>query len=439
MIVASLLLILVAVMLLVFGLSGGSSTLLISSIVASLLAAVALVIGARQSAAARRNAAPEPFDADADSPANGQIFAAESAEMARSAPPADSDLRETVQLEPVPPMGASGAHDEPDPSGIRDESGYGSDPARAADSGYVAEADYAADTNYDGRTDAVRDDQPDEHAWQHAEATGLADAAAARPAYADPESRPAYAADPETRPAYAAERQDDLARALLADTAFLAHAHALTVEAQLMERLQGRSGIDPVLTPLIQELVASKDGAVAGLAMAVLAAQARFQQHWRRMELPLGELPGDLFHRALTVLREQARDSDAPAAEAAERQLRDDYQEGAGRLGLIARLVMAMGHKAPRALAIDHGGLAIFATALSMASGQERDLVVLSFSERQYARLALSLCAAGLKPKAVLEQFLYLHPDVSLPEGFEMLRADRAVALLAAAQAEAVN
>ena len=249
----------------------------------------------------------------------------------------------------------------------------------------------------------------------------------------------AAAAEVRERPAYAAERQDDLARALFADTAFLAHVHALTVEAQLIERLQGRSGIDPVLTPLIQELVASSDGAVAGLAMAVLAAQARFQQHCRRMELPLGELPGDLFHRALTALREHAGDDGAPAAEAAERQLRDSYQEGAGRLGLIARLVMAMGHRAPRALAIDHGGLAVFATALAMASRQERDLVVLSFSERQYARLALSLCAAGLKQQAVLEQFLYLHPDISLPEGFGMLRADRAVALLAASQPDASN
>ena len=249
----------------------------------------------------------------------------------------------------------------------------------------------------------------------------------------------AAAAEVRERAAYAAERQDDLARALFADTAFLAHVHALTVEAQLIERLQGRSGIDPVLTPLIQELVASSDGAVAGLAMAVLAAQARFQQHCRRMELPLGELPGDLFHRALTALREHAGDDGAPAAEAAERQLRDSYQEGAGRLGLIARLVMAMGHKAPRALAIDHGGLAIFATALAMASRQERDLVVLSFSERQYARLALSLCAAGLKQQTVLEQFLYLHPDISLPEGFGMLRADRAVALLAASQPDASN
>jgi len=249
----------------------------------------------------------------------------------------------------------------------------------------------------------------------------------------------ATAADVRNRPAYVAERQDELAQVLFGDTAFLAHAHALTVEAQLIERLQGRSGIDPVLTPLVQELVASNEGAMAGLAMTVLAAQARFQQRWRRMELPLGELPGDLFHRALVALREQANVDDDPAAEGAERQLRDDYQEGAGRLGLIARLVIGMGQKAPRALAIDHAGLAIFATALAMASGQERDLVVLSFSERQYARLALSLCAAGLKQQAVLEQFLFLHPDVSLPEGFEVLRTDRAVALLAASQPEAPN
>ena len=249
----------------------------------------------------------------------------------------------------------------------------------------------------------------------------------------------AQAAEVRDRPAYVVVRQDALAQALFGDTAFLAHAHALTVEAQLIERLQSRSGIDPVLTPLVQELVAAKDGTAAGLAMSVLAAQARFQQHWRRMELPLAELPGDLFHRALLMLREHAHDDDAPAAEAAERQLREGYQEGVGRLGLIARLVMAMGQKAPRALSIDHAGLAVFATALAMASGQERDLAVLSFSERQYARLALSLCAAGLGQQAVLEQFLYLHPDVSLPEGFDMLRADRAGALLAASHPEAAN
>jgi hypothetical protein len=192
-----------------------------------------------------------------------------------------------------------------------------------------------------------------------------------------------------------------------------------------------------VLTPLVQEHVASKDAGTAGLAMAVLAAQARFQQHYRRMELPLRELPGDLFHQALVLLRGQAGEGDDPAAERTEGQLRDDYEESTGRLGLIARLVMGMGQSAPRALAIDHAGLAIFATALSMASRQERDLVVLSFAEQQFARLALSLRAAGLKQQAVIEQFLYLHPDVSLPDGFEMVRSDRAAALLAASQPEA--
>src|SRR6478609_8283491 len=53
----------------------------------------------------------------------------------------------------------------------------------------------------------------------------------------------AQAAEVRDRPAYVVVRQDNLAQALFADTTFLAHAHALTVEAQLIERLQGRSGI----------------------------------------------------------------------------------------------------------------------------------------------------------------------------------------------------
>jgi len=245
----------------------------------------------------------------------------------------------------------------------------------------------------------------------------------------------AAAADALDRARYAAERQDALAQALFGDTDFLTHAHALTLEAQLTERLQGRSGIDAVLTPLVQELAAAKEIDVAGLAMAVLAAQARFMQHHRRMELPLGELPGDLFHRALQLLRSQGEDD--PAAGQATEQLRDRYEEGAGRLGLLARLVMTLGQKAARALAIDHAGVAIFATALAMASGQERGLTVLSFADRQFVRLALALRAAGLKQQAVEEQFLYLHPEIALPNGFDGMRADRAAALLASSRPEA--
>src|SRR5690606_1009164 len=157
--------------------------------------------------------------------------------------------------------------------------------------------------------------------------------------------------------AFVGARQDDLAPLLFEDAAFLAHAHAVALEAQLAERLQARSGVDSALSPLVQAQVAGKDAGMAALAMAVLAAQARFLQHFRRMELPLRELPGDLFHRALLLLRSQTPDDDEAAA--TEQRLRAAYDEGASRLGLIARLVMGLGAEAGRALSIDHAGLAI--------------------------------------------------------------------------------
>jgi hypothetical protein len=41
--------------------------------------------------------------------------------------------------------------------------------------------------------------------------------------------------------------------------------------------------------------------------------------------------------------------------------------------------------------------------------------------------------AAGLKQAAVEAQFLYFHPEIALPEGFDKLTADRAAIMLAAA------
>ena len=71
-------------------------------------------------------------------------------------------------------------------------------------------------------------------------------------------------------------------------------------------------------------------------------------------------------------------------------------------------------------------------TALAMVSGQDRDLTVLATSETQRTRMALALCAAGLKLAAIEEQLLTIDPDFTLPEGFDRLDADRAAALLAA-------
>lgn len=226
------------------------------------------------------------------------------------------------------------------------------------------------------------------------------------------------------------EQRDALAATLFADTDFLSHAHALTLEAQLTERLQRRSGVDSVLSSLLQDQTAVADPGQAGLAMMVIAAQARFMQRFRRMEMPLAELPGELFHRALLALADHAGDHGEAAARAAA-ALREKYAEGEGRLGLIGRLVASLGTRAMKALAIDHAGVAVFTTALAMASRQNRDLTILSFGDRQFARLALSLCAAGLKQPEVEAQFLYLHPDIALPHGFETLTADRAAALLA--------
>jgi hypothetical protein len=222
---------------------------------------------------------------------------------------------------------------------------------------------------------------------------------------------------------------DHVIAALVERSALLAHVHAQALEFQLAERLQARLALDPVLSPLLQALIASPDSATAAAAMALLAAQARFVQAQRRMQLPLGELPADLFHAMLQTLRGIEAEPEVLAA--AEKAMRAGYDEGRNRLGLMARLVMGMGGGATAALAIGHAGVGLFLTALSLGAGQDRDLTALAAHEGQLARLALALRAAGVRPDAVEEQFLAIHPDFSLPEGFEGLGADRAAAMLA--------
>ncbi len=227
---------------------------------------------------------------------------------------------------------------------------------------------------------------------------------------------------------HCAERIEHVVSALVERSALLAHGHALALEFQLSERLQARIALDPVLSPLLQALIASPDSATAASAMALLAAQARFAQTQRRMQLPLEDLPADLFHAALQVLRTIPAD---PAVLArAEATLRAGYDEGRNRLGLMSRLVIGMGGGATAALAVGHAGVGLFLTALSLGAGQDRDLTALAAHEGQLARLALALRAAGMRPETIEEQFMAIHPDVSLPAGFEGLGADRAAALL---------
>ena len=220
-----------------------------------------------------------------------------------------------------------------------------------------------------------------------------------------------------------------LADAFVANPLLLGHAHALAIEAHLTERLAARLALDPVVSPRVQELVASPDADVSAAAMALLAAQARFGQTQRRGELPLTELPGDLLHIALLIVRAHCSNG-AAAVEKFESTLRGQFDEASSRLGLLHRLV---GGSSMAALDIGHAGVALFVTALARGAGLTRDAAVLATSQAQMSRLALALLAAGADPATVEQQFLALHPDVVLPHGFETLGATRAAALLAGA------
>jgi len=220
-----------------------------------------------------------------------------------------------------------------------------------------------------------------------------------------------------------------LSAALTRSSAFLGHVHALALEWQLTERMEARLSLDPVLSPLLQALVGSRDETTSALAMKFLAAQARFGQSQRRMRLPLNELSADLLHGALLALR-TVKDA-GETMNAAEATIRSRYDEGGSRLGLIARLVTGMGAGVVAALAIGHAGVAIFLSALAHTSGQERDLAVLSTSDGQIARLTLALRAAGLKSQTVEEQFVALHPQAAVPDGIDRLGTERAASILA--------
>ncbi len=247
----------------------------------------------------------------------------------------------------------------------------------------------------------------------------------------------AAASDQPEQRNHSAKAIQTLVHGFVAHAGFLNHIHALALEWQLTERLQNRLALDPVLSPLLQSLIAAPEPETASLAMALLAAQARFSQTQRRMQLSLAELPGDLLHASLLVMRhdvggDESSQGNAASAEAA---IRNRFDEGRSRLGLISRLVMGMGGGAVAALSVSHAGIGIFLSALALASGQDREMAVLATNEGQQVRLGLALCAAGLKPAAVEEQFGLIHPDASLPQGLDRLGANQAAALLARSSA----
>lgn len=237
-----------------------------------------------------------------------------------------------------------------------------------------------------------------------------------------------------------AEAVDALAEQLALDHVVLGHSHVLAMESHLAERLERRASLDPVLSPLLQELIASDTPRTAELAMALLAAQSRFIQSQRRMDMPLSELPAELFLGVIACWERTARSSERGGVprEAIER-LKRSYDEGASRAGLLARLVSSMGSGAVAALELEHAGLALFASALASITRQPRENAVIACHESQAARLALAFRAAGMDAQAIERQFILLEPGVRVPAVIGELAPDRARAILAASDARVVD
>jgi len=217
----------------------------------------------------------------------------------------------------------------------------------------------------------------------------------------------------------------ELARALSARPALLAHAHSLALEAGTAERLAGL-GLDPVLTPVLERFLAG-DRDTATLAMAVLAAQARFTSRQRRMDMISAELPADLMHEALVALADVAGPEGHDRAAA----LRAGYDEARTRLALLGRLALVGAVDGAEMLDPAATGWSLFATVLAQRAGVPREEAVLAGATGQDLRLALLLRTAGAEPEATEAAVAMVHPQVQVPAGWARVPAAAAAALLA--------
>ena len=213
-----------------------------------------------------------------------------------------------------------------------------------------------------------------------------------------------------------------------------AHCQALALEWRLALRLEAELALDPVLSPVLQALVGEGGAEAGGLAMAALAAQARFAQAQRRMELPLGELPAELFHDVLQAARENSSPDEDDSASRADASLRSAYDEGVGRLALLARLADLDLPTAVHVLDVEEAGVALWLSALAVRSGESREQTACAASDPLLGRLLLTMRAAGLSPAEAERQALRAQPDAMLPRGLQDIGTREAAQWLAEAR-----
>lgn len=211
------------------------------------------------------------------------------------------------------------------------------------------------------------------------------------------------------------EGRDAILRAVFTQPGLLAHCHALALEYRLTRKLAASAGIDPLLPTLLQELIASPSEPTSRLSSSFLAAQSRFLRDMERMQLPLRQLPAELLNIALGIGREQS--NDPLMADAIRQAVQASYDEGATRVALMQRLVSLPDYPQLRGWQVEQTGVPLFLAGLLPVAGPDYHDVVLSTTESQMARLALTLRTRGCNPRVVSRNLLLLHDRTALQVG----------------------
>ena len=216
---------------------------------------------------------------------------------------------------------------------------------------------------------------------------------------------------------------DKLAEKLRSSPELLYQCHALALEWKLTVSLDIEAGIDPVLSPFVQSLIAT----AGDHAMQLIAAQARYVEQQRRMALPLSELPAELLNAVLLARRNVAGTSN----DLLEASIRRGFDETNTRLNRLRRLVATTKADPNALLDVAHAGVAVFLTALANRSGFSREDVVLFCHIGDGTQLALALRAAGCDSRAINRIMLMLRHDFEADAAFDTVSKEEAGALLA--------
>ncbi|WP_379550556.1 hypothetical protein ACRAQ7_12470 [Erythrobacter sp. W53] len=239
--------------------------------------------------------------------------------------------------------------------------------------------------------------------------------------------------------AFVFARSEDLAVQLSTHQPLILHCHALALETQCMDRMQSLYGLDPVLTPLIQDMISSEDAGLASAAMALLASQTRFTQFQKRLELPLTELSADLFHSVLTTWHGASDETDVDSLARAETKLRSEFDEGKSRISLLDRVISTLGGAGDQTLEIDQAGVSLFLSAIASSVGMRRDQAALATHETQIARLLLALRSTGRKPQDCEAAVLRIHPEAEVPYGLDQIGTREAKAMMSVISSKTIG